>query len=101
VKVATTQAHKIEFVAEFYDKFNDSDQHHEWFEMNDLGFTLGYAIHHGIVPATEQALHFVLEAWAAMLYLTDTNRDADGDDTENDIGYETFEQMDFQGENDV
>jgi hypothetical protein len=100
-ETGTTQAHKIEFVSEFFCEFSETGSYRMWFEIHDVGFPLAYAIHNKIVPATAEALELVMEAWKVLLFLTGTNGHAEGEDADDDIGWETYTDMDFPLETDA
>lgn len=80
----TTDENKANILADLWMNFRDDENFKDFFEYNDLGLPLAYAVSSGIVKTTEKASKFITETFDLLLATMDI---------EEDEGYESLDDI--------
>jgi hypothetical protein len=81
--MTTTFENKASILADLWIEYRDDENFNDFFEYNDLGLPLAYAIANGLIDTTDKVSSFIDEAFALLL---------EGLGQE-DTGYESLEQL--------
>jgi hypothetical protein len=65
--MTTTFENKASILADLWLSYRDDDNFQDFFEYNDLGLPLAYAIANGIIETTDKATGFIDEAFDLLL----------------------------------
>jgi len=81
--MTTKFENKASILADLWIEYRDDENFNDFFEYNDLGLPLAYAIANGLIDTTDKVSSFIDEAFALLL---------EGLGQE-DTGYESLEQL--------
>lgn len=82
IKNETTFESKCEILAQLWTDYKNDEEFSDFFEYNDLGLPLAFAIFSGIVKPTKQARNFINETFLLLLA---------GLSIEEDFGFDTLD----------
>jgi hypothetical protein len=74
---------KCEILADLWLNFKNDEEFLDFFEYNDLGLPLAYAVANGIVETTDMAARFIEETFALLLDALEAE----------DIGFESIDDL--------
>lgn len=87
----TTFDNKALILADLWMNFRDEDGFADFFEYNDLGLPMAYAIANGIVKSTDKAEAFVNETFLLLLASLGIEEDTGYDNLDDILAEATFE----------
>lgn len=80
----TTYEDKVSILAELWIDYRNDENYQEFFEYNDLGLPLAYAVDNAIVESTEVAAKYIEETFDLLLSALDI---------EEDHGFESIDEL--------
>lgn len=87
----TTFDNKTFILADLWMNFRDDEGFADFFEYNDLGLPMAYALSHNIVKSTEKAEAFVNETFLLLLASLGIEEDTGYDNLDDILAEATFE----------
>lgn len=80
--MTTSYEGKIAILAELWMDYRNDPDFEDFFEYNDLGLPLAYALHENIVLATEESTRFVTETFNLLIEALEVIADIEYEDLE-------------------
>lgn len=77
---------RCKILAEFYGDYRGDDKYLDFFEANDLGLPLAFAIYSKLVETSTQAEKIINETWKAFCDLLNLDYEGDFDDLAKMLG---------------